>query len=296
MLDVDVFELGAELSRWEAGKLTPVDGAIFDSFARHTGPMTRWVRENIAELGPESRRATAERLVQAPTLTTVLEGWVERIKGYKRDASEPVILAAHNGWAVDWTVTYWCMVKAGMDAYGILRGLGVLGVLDTERLAKHLPERAQAKLSLTAGGKPSFANKSLVTGLLGVGEDSYIWHRAVDDARATARVLRCGAMAALLRAAHRDAEQMSVLVSLEQLVLKVHHTHNERVKKAAPGAPPAGKERKKSVCTYCNGQVLPAHATRRTCPKRIADEAAEAAAAATGAGSSRDQAAASPQS
>ena len=258
--------------------------------------MTRWVRENIAELGPESRRATPERLVQAPTLTTVLEGWVERIKGYKRDAAEPVILAGHNGWAVDWTVTYWCMVKQGMDAYEILKGLGVLGVLDTERLAKHLPADEQRKLSPTAGGRPSFANKSLVTGLLGVGEDSYIWHRAVDDARATARVLQCEAMQVLLRAAHRDAQQMSVLVSLEQLVLKVHHAHNERVQKAAPNAPPAGKTRKASVCSYCNGQALPAHASRRTCPKRIADEAAQAAAAASGAGSSQARAAQPEQS
>ena len=114
-------------------------------------------------------------------------------------------------------------------------------------------------------------------GLIIVGRD-FVHHGAVADL-----------------ASMDEAEQMSVLVSLEQLVLKVHHAHNERVKKAAPGAPPAGKQRKRSVCTYCNGQVLPSHATRRTCPKRIADEAAEAAAAATGAGSSRDQAAASPQ-
>lgn len=81
-LDVEIFELGAELLRWENGKLLPVDGAIFDSFVRHTVPMTKWVRDNIAMEGPVTRRATPERLVTAPALATVLQQLVERVKTF----------------------------------------------------------------------------------------------------------------------------------------------------------------------------------------------------------------------
>ena len=128
-----------------------------------------------------------------------------------------------------------------MDAYGMLAGLGVVGVLDTLLLAKKLPETEKAKLSKTDAGNVSYANKSLVKGLLGWGEDELTWHQAVDDARGTAEVLRTTAMRALLPRAHLESK---ALVKLEQLVLAVHHQHNERVKKANPSAPPAGKTRK----------------------------------------------------
>ena len=50
------------------------------------------------------------------------------------------------------------------------------------------------------------------------------------------------------------------------------------VQKANPDAPPAGKTRKPSVCSYSKGMVQPTHATKRTCPMFLADEAAKEAA------------------
>jgi hypothetical protein len=251
--------------------------------------MTQWVREHIAMDRPGPKRATPERLLAARTLPEVLAEWVSRVQGCKEVATEPVLLAGHNAFSVDWNIMYCCMVKAEMDAYGTLAGLGVLGVLDTLPLAKQLPETEKAKLSKTEGGNVSYANKSLVKGLLGWGEDKLTWHQAVDDARGTAEVLRTAAMRALLPRAHLE---MKALIQLEQLVLAVHHAHNERVNKTAPTAPPAGKTRKASVCSYCKGTVLPSHASRRTFPKLAADEAAKAAAgpaSATAAGPSGSQ-------
>lgn len=258
-----------------------MDGGRFDYLVRCTKPMTAWVRENIALDRPGPKRATPDRLLAARTLPEVLSTWVERVQGFKKAATEPVVLAGHNAFSVDWKIMYWCMVKAEMDAYGALAGLGVVGVLDTLILAKHLPEAEQQKLSKTDKGNTSYANKSLVKGLLGWDEKSLTWHQAIDDARGTAEVLRTAAMRALLPRAHQE---MKALIKLEQLVLAVHHAHNERVNKTAPTGPPAGKKRKASVCGYCNGTALPAHATRRTCPKRLADEAAKAAATPAGAG------------
>ena len=276
-LDVDIFELGGYLLRWEGGELTPVQHGRFDSLVHCTKPMTPWVREHIAMDRPGPQSATPDRLLAARALPEVLAQWVERVQGCKRDATEAVVLAGHNAFSVDWRIMYWCMVKARMDAHGTLVGLGVVGVLDTLLLAKHLPEAEQQKLSMTDAGNRSYANKSLVKGLLGWDEASLVWHQAVDDARGTAEVLRTAAMRALLPRAHLE---MKALIKLDQLVLAVHHMHNERVRKTAPDGPPAGKKRKASVCSYCNGTVQPAYSTRRTCPKFIADEAAKAAAAA----------------
>jgi len=275
-LDTEIFELGGKLLRWEKGKATPVtDAGEFDSFVRHAKPMTWWVKENIVEAGPEDRRATPEKLVTAPTLSKVLTDWFERI-GKVRRGDEPVILAGHNGHAVDWTISYWAMVKAGMDAYAMLSNLGVIGVLDTEKLAKRLPKDWVEKLPKTAGGtRRSFSNKSVTSAVTGCSLDDFVWHRAVDDARATAEVLKSDAFRPLLA----KLEGTKSLIALDQLVLAVHHAHNERVKAATGTGQPATKKRRVSTCTYCGGREQPAHLSRRTCPKRLREEAAAATAA-----------------
>jgi len=51
-----------------------------------------------------------------------------------------VILAAHNAFSGDWRITYWCLVKAGVQPYKMLKGAGVVAVLDTQVLAKNLPD------------------------------------------------------------------------------------------------------------------------------------------------------------
>ena len=64
------------------------------------------------------------------------------------------------------------------------------------------------------------------------------------------------------------------LVSLDQMVLKVRTDYNKRFDSAAPAA---GQKRPRA-CGYCKGTELPYHATKRTCPKRLREEAAAAAA------------------
>ena len=153
-----------------------------------------------------------------------------------------------------------------------MRLLNVIGVLDTLKLAKKLPSTHVEKLSKTEAGKPSFSNKSLTAALTRSSLDQFVWHRAVDDARATGLVLQSGPFRAMLA----NLEGSAALIKLDQLVLAVHHAHNERVKAASGTGQPASKKRKVSVCTYCGGREQPAHLTRRTCPKRLREEAAAA--------------------
>ena len=91
----------------------------------------------------------------------------------------------------------------------------------------------------------------------------------MDDARATAAMIA----SAPFRSMVAQLEGTAALITLEQLVLAVHDGHNERVRKAAGTAAPAGRKRKVSTCTYCGGTEVPAHLSRRTCPKRVRDEA-----------------------
>ena len=103
--------------------------------------------------------------------------------------------------------------------------------------------------------------------------DDFVWHRAVDDACATAAVLQSTAFRAMLA----NLDDTKALIALDQLVLAVHHEHNERVKAATRTGAPAGKKRRTSTCTYCGERELPAHLSRRTCPKRLRDEGADPA-------------------
>jgi len=211
-------------------------------------------------------------------LIEVLASWSERIEKAKQRPDEPVILAGHNGHSVDWTVMYWGMVKAGMRAYEWLAKLGVIGVLDTLKLAKQLPAKWVDKLLETEGGRPSFANKSVFAALTNRSLDEFVWHRAVDDARATGLVLCSGPFRTMLP----KMQGTKALIKIEQLVLSVHHEHNERVKATNGTGAPAGKKRRVSTCTYCGGREQPAHLSRRTCPKRLREEAAHAGAGPAG--------------
>ena len=173
---------------------------------------------------------------------------------------------------------YWGMVKAGMRAYEWLAKLGVIGVLDTLKLAKQLPAKWVDKLLETEGGRPSFANKSVFAALTNRSIDEFVWHRAVDDARATGLVLCSGPFRTMLP----KMQGTKALIKIEQLVLSVHHEHNERVKATNGTGAPAGKKRRVSTCTYCGGREQPAHLSRRTCPKRLREEAAHAGAGPAG--------------
>ena len=68
----------------------------------------------------------------------------------------------------------------------------------------------------------------------------------------------------------------------EQMYDPGHHEHNERVKATNGTGAPAGKKRRVSTCTYCGGREQPAHLSRRTCPKRLREEAAHAGAGPAG--------------
>ena len=198
---------------------------------------------------------------------------VEADEGEEGEAEGlPVVLAGHGAHAVDFPATYWSMMHAGLDAYQLLTEAGVIGVLDTYKLAKQLalPPAVLARLDKTEKDNVSYSNSSLYKALLPEAP-RFNAHRALPDATATAAVLGTKEMSALLRRANLGG----ALISLDQMVLKAHADYNKQFAEA--GAARAPGARKQYVCRYCNGAELPYHATQRTCPKRLRDEAAAAA-------------------
>ena len=235
--------------------------------------LTTWVADNIA--APAG--VTAAKLLDAPPLSDVAEMWLDTCMvgeegAEDEDEAQPVVLAGHNAHAVDFPATYWSLVRDGLDAYELLTQAGVIGVLDTLKLAKqlNLPPAVLARLDETAAGNKSYSNSSLYKALLPKAP-SFDAHRALPDATATASILGSKEMSALLRRANLG----DALISLDQLVLKAHADYNKQFAEA--GAARAPGARKQYVCRYCNGAELPYHATQRTCPKRLREMAAAAA-------------------
>lgn len=187
-----------------------------------------------------------------------------------------MVLGTHNGFAVDWPVLYWSMLRKGLEPYDTLKAAGVVGVLDALYLFKPtggavgLPPEWVAKLPRTSAGNASFSNSNLYATFYPKAR-ALQWHTANADAFATGENLRSRPGQALLFAP--SAARTAAFRSLDALVVSVHDAHNQRfVTATAPAA-----KRKKSVCQYCKGAVGPPHATQRTCPKKRADEAAAAA-------------------
>lgn len=171
--------------------------------------MSRYVRESMLGSRPPAEQVTAQQLLDAPKLATVLTDWLQQIASCKRDPSEPVILAAHNGFSVDWLITYWCMVKAGVQPYEMLKSAGVVAVLDTQVLAKNLPD--SVNLPTTAVRRQrQYNNKALLTALTGRPDTDFLWHKAVDDAVATSAWLPAKEMIALLT--HPKFVEMNALI------------------------------------------------------------------------------------
>ena len=116
---------------------------------------------------------------------------------------------------------YWSMLKLGKEPHRRLKEAGVIGVMDSIKLAHGLPESVKGRLDKTPKDKkPSFNNKALYKALVGGGVADLNWHLALDDATATAAVLRAAEMVSLLSSATRVASHS--LVSLDQMTLKVH--------------------------------------------------------------------------
>ena len=244
----EIFDLGADVGQWRDGGLVKHDE--YGSLVHSTQGMSTYVHENIA--APAG--VTAAKLLAALPLSEVVDIWldiceVEADEGAEDEAEVlPVVLAGHGAHAVDFPATYWSMMRAGLDAYQLLTEAGVIGVLDTYKLAKQLalPPAVLARLDKTDTGNESYSNSSLYKALLPKAP-RFNAHRALPDATATAAVLGTREMSALLRRANLGG----ALISLDQLVLKAHADYNKQFAEAGAA------HTKKRVCRYCNGAEQP---------------------------------------
>eukprot|EP00966_Prymnesium_polylepis_P279310 6452896-Prymnesium_polylepis.1 len=232
---------------------TEVHNSIFsDSHAVgslvHTPkPLTAWVQQNIA--APAG--VTSQQILGADPLEEVLQSLLveplEAVQQSDDGSTLPVILVGHNSFGTDWPALYWAMLQEGLDPYELFaRQLNVRAVLDTQRLAQGLPASIVDKLSRTDGGRPSYSNSSLYKALCPKAPD-LAWHTAKADAQATAAVLASPPMRQLLFSSPPCAALKSALISVDQLVLKVHAQFNSRFK----DEPAAKAARKPKTCSYC---------------------------------------------
>jgi hypothetical protein len=263
-----IFDVGFEHTAVHGSVFTHIDS--FGSMAHTPKPLTNWVRQNIAE----PAGVTAAQILSAPSLSdalqTVLFAPLEAAQHQRNDDTLPVVLVGHNVFGTDWPALYWSMLEEGLDPYDqLVNHLNIYAVLDTQRLAKGLPASVVKLLAKTDAGNPSYSNSSLYKALCPKAP-ALAWHTAKADAQATAAILASAPMRKLLFTSPPCDALKSALISIDQLVLKVHSQFNSRFDQAAP----AKKARAPSTCSYCKGAVGPLGHRISTCPKKKADEEA----------------------
>ena len=168
---------------------------------------------------------TAAMLRNAPSLHTVATRWQSCINAVRTELSQPsnplpVVLAAHNGHALDFKVLTYGLDKAIGSAESWMNSIGVVSILDTLRLVNHLPGSVRELLPATeGGGRKSGKNEHLFATLVPHEEQRKLgklsWHHAYDDAVGTAAWLQTSAVVRVLTTL---CEQLrgDTLVSLRQ--------------------------------------------------------------------------------
>jgi hypothetical protein len=102
--------------------------------------------------------ATKQELAAAPSLDAVLKEWLQSLKatGASKEVTS-VVLASHGCHAVDFKCIYWCLKRAQLDPYAVMHEAGVIGVLDTTKLVKLLPQAVYNLLPPTEKAKAAAA-------------------------------------------------------------------------------------------------------------------------------------------
>jgi hypothetical protein len=157
-------------------------------------------------------KVTKQALATAPLLKDVVDGWLAALTSIATagDTPTPVVLAGHGSHSVDFKLLFWSLKRAGLDPYQTLHDAGVLGVLDTTKLIRNLPQCTRELLPLThaaveaskRGGAAGAtkgrdgSNKACYETFVSKSDQRHHgpvqWHRSRDDARANATWVTVG--------------------------------------------------------------------------------------------------------
>ena len=175
---------------WDGNRFTSIVDASLDTLTK--------CQLSIAEFQPWSAgnarkaRINDKALQAAPPLADAVTGWFKAIQRARAD--HPVVLAAHDAFNTDGKTLIMGLKKAGVDPRRVFGDAGVVGLLETRKLVKGLPTSTLGRIkerhaSLTdsemnaVGGAQG--NRNLYETLVGT-DGRVSWHRAYDDAKATA--------------------------------------------------------------------------------------------------------------
>ena len=224
LLDQEIWEKGAFTLRFsrQAGTIRTEPRGSISTFVNSTKKMAVYSQGLARQAG-----ATPDVLRNADALNTIVESWLQelgRAATLREGGKLPIVIAAHDCFAVDAKLLYWGMLRAGMQPFARLAREGVIGFMDTRRIAKLLPSHMQRKLIAPGKPRPSFDNKALFEAFVPTpAKWAVMWHQAFDDARATAAWLSSDEFRTVLC----RGELGDSLVSLAQVVLMVHAKYAE---------------------------------------------------------------------
>ena len=232
-----VWEFGSATAMYKDRSCSLIHGsaANVDSFVQCQQPAANhFIQESMSKA-----LATKEKLATAPALDGVLKEWLQSLKatGASKGVTS-VVLASHGCHAVDFKFIYWSLKRANLDPYAVMSEAGVVGVLDTTKLVKLLPEAVynllppteKAKAAAAKGGEKGGAvakhrngsNQALYETLVDPAHQRQTgcvkWHRARDDALANAKWV---SSAHGLTALGASDGMRGALISLKQMVLMV---------------------------------------------------------------------------
>jgi hypothetical protein len=133
---------------------------------------------------------------------------------YRSGEPLPVVLAAHNGVAVDFKLLVDAIGKGGAEPRRVLIDAGVVGFFDSLRFAKRFLR-----------GLKSSSNRAVFEALVPTASESrYKWHCAVDDSSASADWLTTPHVAQLLL-------EHDVMAPLDTILAYVSRTREAATKK-----------------------------------------------------------------
>ena len=207
--DAEIWQIGSTILLCTDGRTTPIHGTQtgFNSLVHSTRKMAVGRDKDGNRVGAlaiaEQAGVTSAMLLLAPKVEDVARMWLAVIRAARSALNQlPVVLGGHHAHSVDFNCFMHNMERVKGQGMEWLQAAGVIGVLDTLKLAKDLPLAVKNLLPRTVKrGAASAKNEYLYMALVPEAERKAMhWHDAYDDACATAAWLGSDAAQGVLTA------------------------------------------------------------------------------------------------
>lgn len=241
--DAEIWQLGSTILLCTEGRTTPIHGIPtgINSLVHSTRKMAVGKDKDGNRVGAlaiaEQAGVTSVMLRLAPKIEDVACMWLATINAARSSLNHllhlPVVLGGHHAHSVDFNCFMHNMERIKGQGTEWLQAAGVIGVLDTLKLAKQLPLKVLGLLPRTEKrGAPSAKNEYLYLALVPEAERKAMhWHDAYDDACATAAWLGSESAQSVLdsyAAGNTNEAYWSIEKALNVLGLNLGHTSTDR--------------------------------------------------------------------